>query len=189
MRFEKGVLQIGNVAAIAIADQYGTPVYVYDAAILDSQIERVKAAFAELPFRPFYAMKANGSLALLDRIRKRGFGCDAVSPGEIYIARQAGFTPDQIWFTCSNVSDDDLRRVGDPQIVINVNSLSEIDRILRLDLSNPIALRINPDVGAGHHADVVTAGGGVKFGIDLAEINDARMIVEDGGRKVVEIGR
>ncbi len=185
MRFENGVLHIGNVAAIAIAERYGTPVYVYDAEILNAQMERVKAAFAAIPFRPFYAMKANGSLAILDRIRKSGFGCDAVSPGEIYIARQAGFAPDQIWFTCSNVSDDDLRRVGDAQIVINVNSLSEIDRILALDLSNPIALRINPDVGAGHHVDVVTAGGGVKFGIDLAEIRDARMIVEDSGRKIV----
>src|SRR5438477_5533033 len=126
MRFENGVLQIGKVAALAIAERYGTPLYVYDAEILDGQIKRVKDAFAAIPFRPFYAMKANASLAILDRIRKSGFGCDAVSPGEIFIARQAGFTPDEIWFTCSNVSDDDLRRVGDPQIVINVNSLSEI---------------------------------------------------------------
>src|SRR4029077_15625079 len=182
---ENGVLTIGNVAAAAIAERYGTPVYVYDMEILLAQIERVKAAFAALPFRPFYAMKANASLAILDRMRKSGFGCDAVSPGEIYIARQAGFPPDQIWFTCSNFPEDALRRVGDPQIVINVNSLSEIDRILALDLPNPIALRVNPDVGAGHHVDVVTAGGGVKFGIDLAEIRDARMIVEDSGRKGV----
>ena len=57
-----------------------------------------------------------------------------------------------IWFTCSNVSDDDLRAIGDARIVINVNSMSEIDRILALDLPNPIALRVNPDIGAGHHA-------------------------------------
>jgi len=69
--------------------------------------------------------------------------------------------------------------------VINVNSMSEIDRILGLDLRNPIALRVNTDIGAGHHVDVVTAGGGVKFGIDLAEVEQARMVVEDGGRKVV----
>src|SRR5438105_10452609 len=117
MRFENGVLQIGNVAALAIAERYGTPLYIYDAEILSAQIERVKGAFATLPFRPFYAMKANSSLAILDRIRKSGFGCDAVSPGEIFMARQAGFGPDEIWFACSNVSDDDLRGVGDPQIV------------------------------------------------------------------------
>lgn len=179
------MLRVGEVPAPDLANRYGTPLYVYDAAIIRRQIERVKRAFASLPFRPFYAMKANGSLAILDLIRRHGFGCDCVSPGEIFIARRAGFTPEGIWFTCSNVSDDDLRSVGDPRIVINVNSLSEIDRVIALDLLNPIALRVNPDVGAGHHVDVVTGGGGVKFGIDLAEIRDARMIVEDSGRKVV----
>ncbi|HEX9493814.1 MAG TPA: diaminopimelate decarboxylase [Thermoanaerobaculia bacterium] len=179
------MLRVGEISAEDLADKYGTPLYVYDAAVIRRQIERVKSAFAALPFRPFYAMKANGSLAILDLMRTNGFGCDCVSPGEIYIARQAGFTAEEIWFTCSNVSDEDLRAIGDARIVVNVNSISEIDRILRLDLPNPIALRVNPDVGAGHHVDVVTAGGGVKFGIDLAEIPDARMLVEDSGRKAV----
>jgi diaminopimelate decarboxylase len=179
------MLRVGEVSAVDLANRFGTPLYVYDAATIRRQIERVKRAFARLPFRPFYAMKANGSLAILDLIRRNGFGCDCVSPGEIFLARRAGFTPEEIWFTCSNVSDDDLRGIGDPRIVINVNSLSEIDRIIALNLTNPIALRVNPDVGAGHHVDVVTGGGAVKFGIDLAEIRDARMIVEDSGRKVV----
>ena len=185
LAFTNGSLHIDGVSASDIARRYGTPVYVYDAGVIRRQIDRVRKAFAALPFRPFYAMKANGALAILDLMRGAGFGCDTVSPGEIFIARQAGFTPDNIWFTCSNVSDDDLRAIGDERIVINVNSMSEIDRILALDLQNPIALRVNTDIGAGHHADVVTAGGGVKFGIDLAEIESARMIAEDSGRKVV----
>jgi len=179
-----GTLHIGNVPSTHLADRLGTPLYVYDAEIIRRQIERVRRSFSALPCRPFYAMKANSALAILDLVRGAGFGCDAVSPGEIYIARRAGFTPDDIWFTCSNVSDDDLRAI-DERIVINVNSMSEIDRILALDLPNPVALRINTDIGAGHHVDVVTAGGGVKFGIDFAEIESARMVVEDNGRKVV----
>src|SRR5437762_3164136 len=179
------MLNLGEQSAEELAETYGTPLYVYNSPVIRRQIERVKKAFSALPFRPFYAMKANGSLAILALIRESGFGCDSVSPGEIYIARKAGFTAEEIWFTCSNVSDEDLRSIGDARIVVNVNSISEIDRVLRLDLQNPIALRVNTDVGAGHHADVVTAGGGVKFGIDLAEVNDARMIVEDSGRKVV----
>jgi len=178
-------LHIGSVSTTDLAKTYGTPLYIYDAEIIRRQIARVRRAFAALPFRPFYAMKANSALAILDLVRGAGFGSDAVSPGEIYIARQAGFTPENIWFTCSNVSDDDLLAIGDERIVINVNSMSEIDRILALDLPNPVALRINTDIGAGHHVDVVTAGGGVKFGIDLAEVESARMVVEDSGRKVV----
>lgn len=187
MHFSHGVLQIGNISALDIVSRYGTPLYVYDAEVIRRQAGRVRSAFSRLPFRPFFAMKANGNISILRLVHEQGFGCDAVSPGEIFIARKAGFTSDDIWFTCSNVSDDDLRAIGDPKIVINVNSMSEIDRVIELDLPNPIALRINTDIGAGHHHDVVTAGGGVKFGIDVAEAETARMLVEDSGRMVVGI--
>ena len=185
MEDRNGVLCIGNHSTEDLAARFGTPLYVYDAAVIRRQAANVREAFAGIPFRPFYAMKANGNLSILRLLRAAGFGCDAVSPGEIHLAMRAGYTPDEIWFTCSNVSDDDLRAIPDPRIVVNVNSMSEIDRCLRLELRNPIALRINPPVGAGHHADVVTAGGSVKFGIDVAELESARMLVEDGGRKVV----
>jgi diaminopimelate decarboxylase len=185
MDVRNGILHIGNLSTVDLAARFGTPFYVYDASVIRRQTDQVKQAFAGLPFRPCFAMKANSSLAILRLVREHGFGCDAVSPGEIFLAKRAGFLSEQIWFTCSNVSDEDLLAIADPKIVINVNSVSEIDRILRLKLSNPIALRVNPDVGAGHHHDVVTAGEGVKFGIDVAEIESARMLVEDGGLKVV----
>ena len=185
MHYADGVLHIANISALDLARRFGTPLYVYDAAVIRRQIERVKRAFARLPFQPFYAMKANSNLSILRLVHQHGFGADAVSPGEIFLAKQAGFASDEIWFTCSNVSDDDLRAIDDGRIVINLNSMSEVDRILALGLPNPIALRVNPDVGAGHHVDVVTAGGGVKFGIDLAEIEEARKVIEDSGRKVV----
>ncbi|HYC59487.1 MAG TPA: diaminopimelate decarboxylase [Thermoanaerobaculia bacterium] len=185
MEFLSNVLHIGGISANDLASEFGTPLYVYDAAVLRRQITNVRTAFAGLPFRPFYAMKANGNLSILRCVQEQGFGCDAVSPGEIHLAMRAGFTPENIWFTCSNVSDDDLRAIPDGRIVINVNSITEIDRIISLGLLNPIALRVNPSVGAGHHADVITAGESVKFGIDVAEIGSARMLVEDTGRRVV----
>src|SRR2546423_3223828 len=156
VEFRDGRLFIGNLPATDLASRFGTPLYVYDAATMRRQIERVKSAFARLPFRPFFAMKANSNAAILRLVRENGFGCDAVSPGEIFIAKHAGFRGDEIWFTCSNVSDDDLRAIDDASIVINVNALSEIDRVLALGLPNEIALRVNPDVGAGHHIDVIT---------------------------------
>src|SRR5438067_7846768 len=103
------MLRLGEVAAADLASRYGTPLYVYDAAVIRRQIERVKRAFARLPFQPFYAMKANSNLAILRLVHQNGFGADAVSPGEIFLAQSAGFAADEIWFTCSNVSDGDLR--------------------------------------------------------------------------------
>jgi len=187
MRFEHGVLHFGSFSATDLISRFGSPLYLYDAALIRRQAERIRDAFAGLPLRPFYAMKANGNLSILRLLREYGLGIDAVSPGEIFLARRAGAPPEAIWFTCSNVSDEDMRAIPDERIVVNVNSMSEIDRLLSLGLRNPVALRINPDVGAGHHADVVTAGEGVKFGIDLAEVETARIVVEDAGRKVVGI--
>jgi diaminopimelate decarboxylase len=185
MEYRNNVLHINNLSVDELAARYGTPLSLYDASVIRRQLAKVRAAFAGLPFRPFYAMKANSNVSILRLLRESGFGCDSVSPGEIFLAMRAGFAPDDIWFTCSNVSDEDLRSIPDPRIVVNVNSMSEIDRLIRLELPNPIALRVNPDVGAGHHHDVVTAGASVKFGIDMAEIESARMVVEDSGRKVV----
>src|SRR5688572_23858473 len=99
MEFIDGVLHIGGMAATEIANQFGTPAYVYELGTIRRQLERIRGAFQNLPFRPFYAMKANGNVALLRFIREQGFGCDAVSPGEISLALKAGFAPENIWFT------------------------------------------------------------------------------------------
>src|SRR3954465_11193939 len=127
------MLRIGNVLTTDLATHYGTPLYVYDAALIRRQIANEKHAFSALPLRPFYAMKANANLAILRLIREEGFGCDAVSPGEIFLAKRAWFESKDMLFTCSNVSDDDLQSLYDPDIVINVNSMSEVDRIIALD--------------------------------------------------------
>lgn len=184
MEYQNGTLTIGGLPAPELVARFGSPVYVYDASVVKRQIARLTHAFASLSPRLFYAMKANGNVAILSMMRAAGLGCDAVSPGEIFIARHAGFRGSDMWFTCSNVSDDDLRAIDDPTILINLNAMNDLDRVLRLGLKNPVGIRINPTIGAGHHADVVTAGYGVKFGFDLGEVDDARMIAEDGGLRV-----
>src|SRR5437016_14017440 len=107
MHFADGVLHIANVSALDLARRFGTPLYVYDAAVIRRQIERVKRAFARLPFRPFYAMKANSNLAILRLVHQSGFGADAVSPGEIFLASNAGFAAYVHWVTFYNVPDYD----------------------------------------------------------------------------------
>ena len=187
MRYESGILHLGGVAAPDLIARFGSPLYVYEPEILKRQIAHIQRAFGGLPLRPAYAMKANSNLALLRIIADAGFSFDAVSPGEVQLLRYAGVPNECIWFTCSNVSDEDMRSLGDESIVVNVNGISELDRCIALKLRNPIALRINPDVGAGHHRDVVTGGFGVKFGFDLAEIDDALMMAADNALDVVAI--
>lgn len=185
MNYEQGLLHIGGVQARRLVEEFGSPLYVYDAAVIRRQLDRIRSAFAGVPLQPFYAAKANSNLEILRLIAADGFGCDAVSPGEVWLARRSGFASNRIWFTCSNVSNQDLRALHDPEIVINVNSMSEIDRVIEVGLPNPVAIRVNPEIGAGHHKDVVTAGFGVKFGIDVAELGDASMILQDAGLRIV----
>jgi diaminopimelate decarboxylase len=187
MHYERGVLHLGGIPAPELIRQFGSPLYVYEGEILKRQIANIRRAFTGIPLQPAYAMKANSNLALLRIISAAGFYFDAVSPGEVDLLRYAGVAPDRIWFTCSNVSDEDFRSLRDPEIVVNVNGMSELDRCIRLRVTNPIALRVNPDVGAGHHRDVVTGGFGVKFGFDLAELRDARMVAEAEGLDVVAL--
>lgn len=187
MNFRNGSLHIGEIAATDLVAQFGSPLYVYDVAVVRRQARRVTEAFSRIPFQPFYAIKANDNLTLLRLIAEEGFGFDAVSPGEVFLARHAGLPSNRVWFTCSNVSDADLQALNDPMIVVNVNSMDEIDRCIRLNLPNRLAIRVNPEVGAGHHRDVVTGGYGVKFGIDLAEIDAARGLAESAGIPIVGI--
>ena len=91
MEYRDGILYIGNLSTADLAAQFGTPLYVYDAAVIRRQAASVRDAFAGLPFRPFYAMKANSNLSLLRMLHAEGFGCDSVSPGEIHLAMRAGF--------------------------------------------------------------------------------------------------
>ena len=82
MEFKSGVLHINGISVVDLVERFGTPVYVYDGSVILRQMENVKRAFADLPFRPFYAMKANSNRALLSLFASLGGGADIVSGGE-----------------------------------------------------------------------------------------------------------
>ncbi|HUO84488.1 MAG TPA: diaminopimelate decarboxylase [Thermoanaerobaculia bacterium] len=185
IEYREDELFIGGTPAPALVRKFGSPLYVYDASVIDRQIRRLTDAFGDLPFQPFYAAKANSNLDILRMIRNAGFGCDAVSPGEVFLARKAGFDAERIWFTSTHVSDDDFRALTNPAVTVNIDSMSALERIVKLKLRNPISFRVNPDVGAGHHRDVVTGGYGVKFGFDRAEVGEARIWAESAGLRLV----
>ena len=188
MKYEGSVLTFDGVTVDDLAEKYGTPLYIYDAGVIRKQIRRVERAFGGRGINPYFAAKANSNRNILAMFAESGFGCDAVSPGEILVALAAGFEPSDIWFTCSNVSDEDLRFVSyEPQIVINLNSFSELERIIALRIGNPLSLRINTEVGAGHHKDVVTGGFGVKFGFEISDLPEARKSAAAAGLKITGI--
>lgn len=166
---KKGNLSIGGADVMELADEYGTPLYVVDEKRIRDNYKRLYHSFRNYynNFQLFYAAKANTNLAVLRILEGEGSGVDAVSPGEIYTALLAGFSPDKILFTGNNVTDDELKFALSSGVRINLDSISALERLAQLPDSDgrEISFRVNPKVGAGHHEHCITGGNLSKFGI------------------------
>jgi len=179
--YRDGVLACEDVSLRAIADAVGTPVYVYSSATLERHYRVFKEAFAPLDPLVAYAVKANGNIAVIATLARLGAGADTVSAGEIQRALAAGVPPERIVFSGVGKTEAELAyaiSVGVHQI--NVESAAEYDMLERVvalhGQSAAIAIRINPDVGAGGHDKISTGKTNAKFGvgIDLAKTLFAR---------------
>jgi diaminopimelate decarboxylase len=102
---------------------------------------------------------------VLEILGAEGACIDAVSPGEVVLALKAGFTAERILFTGTSVRNDELQFLVDSNVTINVDSLSQLDRLLHITVPSLLSVRINPEIGAGHHSHVITAGKQSKFGV------------------------
>lgn len=148
-----------------LAGEHGTPLYVTSAGTVRARWRRLRDAFPAAEV--YYAMKANGNPHLLRLLRGEGARLDAVSLGEVVAAEAAGFGADEIVYTGVFPADDELAAVAERGLRINANSEADLERLVELGPGQEVGLRVNPEVGAGHHAHVVTGGPGAKFGVPL----------------------
>lgn len=159
-----------------IAEEAGTPVYVYDARIVDRRADRLEAMFEGLPTRFLYALKANFRPEIVRLLHGRGFGFDAVSPAEALLARRCGADPDEVLYTANNLTDAEMGALHEDGFLLNIGTCSRLERFGERFPGSEVCLRVNPDVGAGHHEHVITAGPDVKFGIPVDRLDHARAI-------------
>ena len=115
--------------------------------------------------RIYYAAKANSNLTVLKILQSQGAYLDTVSPGEVFMGLISGYTPDRIMFTGTSVRNDELKFLADANITVNVDSQSELDRLLKIAVPPILSVRVNPEIGAGHHSHCITAGPDSKFGL------------------------
>ncbi|HEX5774485.1 MAG TPA: diaminopimelate decarboxylase [Candidatus Paceibacterota bacterium] len=165
-----------------IAASFGTPTYVYDEARIAAQCRALSKSFKG--FDIHYAMKANSNPAVLEAVRACGLGVEAVSQGELAMARRAGFPREKISFTCSSTSEDALRAAGRTAGRVHLDSLRQIELWGRTRLNSSISLRLNQGIGGGHHAHVITGGPDSKFGITLKDLPRARALAKRYGLTV-----
>jgi diaminopimelate decarboxylase len=161
----------------AIADEFGTPAWVYGAGTIRARYAALRDAFAAAGLTPHihYAVKANDHLAILSVLREMGAGADVVSLGEFLRAQKVGVAAAQIVFSGVGKTVADMTAALAAGIgQINVESAAELDFLSAaasaMGTSAKIALRVNPDVDAGTHAKITTGKADNKFGIPAAEI-------------------
>ncbi|MFV0423405.1 diaminopimelate decarboxylase [Oleidesulfovibrio sp.] len=167
----------GLSTPMELVETYGSPLYVYNENILRKRCRELKALSSHPGFRVNYSAKANANLSLLRIIRSEGLVVDAMSPGEIAMHLAAGFTPDEITYVCNNVSAEELRNAVEHGLLVSVDSLAQLELLGQVNPGGKVMIRINPGIGAGHHAKVVTGGKDTKFGIGPDDGDKVREIL------------
>ncbi len=170
-----GSIHCEEVPLDLIADEVGTPVYVYSAATLRRHARVLKAALADLDDPLIaYAVKANPNPAVLSVLAREELGADIVSIGEYRAARAAGIDPQAILFSgVGKTAAEMAEAISGGLKQFNLESLEEAHTLSivarSMDAVAPVALRINPDVEAGTHAKITTGTSDNKFGIPAAD--------------------
>lgn len=179
----------GNTTPVELIKEFGSPLYVYNEAILRERCRELKSLINYDKFTVNYSVKANGNLHLLKIARDEGLNADAMSPGEIFVELEAGFTPDQILYISNNVSAEEMQYAIDRDITVSVDSLSQLELYGKINPGGKVCIRFNPGVGAGHHEKVVTGGKKTKFGVDPALIPNVKAVLEQYNLKLIGINQ
>ncbi len=163
----KGSLFFDGFSVKELAEKYDTPLYVLSEKRIRDNYNRLNNALISnyKHLRIYYAAKANSNLTVFKILQSEGAYLDTVSPGEVFMGLSSGFTPDRILFTGTSVRDDELKFLADANITVNVDSQSELDRLLKIAVPPVVSVRVNPEIGAGHHSHCITAGSESKFGL------------------------
>ena len=172
--YRDGRLHAEDVDIPALADEVGTPFYVYSTATLERHYTLFAKAVGAPKSRVFFAMKANSNLAVLQTLARLGAGADTVSEGEIRKALAAGIPASAIVFSGVGKADSELAYAVDVGLhQLNIETEGELHALSRIAAAKvrrqDAVFRINPDIGAGGHAKITTGSEANKFGISLRE--------------------
>jgi diaminopimelate decarboxylase len=178
MELREGSYFIQNVKALDIAEQFGSPVYVYDADKIVHQLKTLKTAFADADVRIKYAVKALSNLSILRLLKKNGSGADVVSIQEAHLALKAGFEPSEIMFSpnCADFSEiEEAVKLG---LVVNIDNIPFLKKFgTQYRSSYPCSIRLNPHIMAGGNIKISTGHSDSKFGISVYQLQQVMEVV------------
>ena len=170
---------------IEIANEYGSPIYVYDAKIISAQYRRLVSSFSKIKsLKICYAAKALSNISILSFIRSLGAGLDTVSIQEVKLGVEAGFDPDSIIYTPNGVSLDEIEKVSSMGVRINIDNLSLLEQFGAKHPNKPVCIRINPHIMAGGNSKISVGHIDSKFGISVHQIPHILRIVKNTQMKI-----
>jgi diaminopimelate decarboxylase len=173
-----GELWAGECRVADLVDEFGSPLYVYDAGVIEAAYRRFESAFAGVDHLLAYSVKANSNLEILRRLRALGAGADIVSQGELHRCLSAGYSPKDVVFAGVGKTEAEMEVALDAGILaFNVESGEELEVLgqvaERVGKAAPVALRVNPDIVADTpHEYTRTGHGATKFGIPVDRVLD-----------------
>src|SRR5688572_29382993 len=176
-QYRNAHLHCEEVPLDRIADDVGTPVYVYSDRTLERHVRVFDEAFASVPHLICYAVKANSNLQIIRRLSDLGTGFDIVSGGELFRALRAGAVPQKVILSGVGKTAAEIREALDADILFfNIESQAEMALIAEVARSAGkrvrVSVRTNPDVDARTHPYISTGLQKNKFGVSLAEAQE-----------------
>lgn len=179
MDFSENEYTVQQCRLTDVANEFGTPLYVYDADKIITQYHRLSKAFNGVPVKIKYALKALNNINVLKLLRNEGSGLDAVSIDEVRIGLHAGFKPSEILFTPNCVSFDEIRSAVDLGVTINIDNISILEQFgHHYGNKVPCCIRLNPHIVAGGNVHIQTGHIDSKFGISIHQLRHVLRIVE-----------
>jgi len=165
---------------VQCANEFGTPLYVYHAEKIKEQYEKLQKAFSGCDSRFFYACKALTNINILRFIKSIGCHVDCSSINEVLLSLKAGFSPENILYTSSNIAFEEIETAVELGVNVNIDSLSNLRKFgQKFGSTYPVSVRLRPNIMAGGNLKISTGHESSKFGIPLEQVEGIVEIVKD----------
>lgn len=175
---QSNATEIQGISVESLCQQFGTPLYVYDAQTIINKYTLFKNSFSVNSLTINYAVKALSNPSVLKVFKQLGANLDTVSIQEIQLGLHAGFDSKNIVFTPSGVSHEELEKAINLGVKINIDNLTTLEYVGHKYPTLPICIRFNPHVMAGGNANISVGHIDSKFGISIHQIPLVKRIVE-----------
>lgn len=170
--------QLSREQLLQLANEFGTPLYIYNADKIEIQYNRLTSAFKNNKTRFFYACKALTNINILKFVKSIGCSVDCSSINEVKLALFAGFEPSNVLYTSNGIGFEEIEEAQSLGVIINIDSLSNLKKFgEKYGSSYPVGVRLRPNIMAGGNLKIATGHDKSKFGIPVEQLEELLQII------------